>query len=631
MTLEKTNSSLYKYYINSIRKHGKANLNCMILQKILWNTTGEYGNTEMFYRSPAAECHTDKYKKILTAEAGTRITFDTYFNMFSFNKWHKYTITDGIKATVTLRGKGKVSLIGIIVKQFEKAAHSIKILESSEYDSKEFVGLELKADIEKFKNVSYCYLQIDTELLTEIAEAAYESNDDINILPIKIACCICTFHREDYVKRNVECMSKALLAKDGVLSDSLEIFIIDNGQTLKKEEPPFKDNKKIHIIYNPNYGGSAGFTRGMIEAAIYRKNEGFTHVLLMDDDILIYPEVLVRTKIFLQLLRKEYHDNILGGAMLLEDNKNIQAESCGYYDVMTGTNRENPMDGISLLPLENIINNEEAEDANFSGWWYSCIPASLIYDGNLPLPLFIHRDDQDFGVRSRKKILKMNGICIWHPSPAAKHSDNIHYYDMRNMLIAIMDLCPDKLTSRYLKKYLTAECIKKILGYRYLGAEMSLEGCRTFLKGPEYFDSINPEQLHKELMERCRANTIQIHDIDADKITEIKERQQIYLSMLTKIIRYLRPDNRTCYAHADCTYPSYLGYKRVILLNKDMKSGIRLERSLKATVRTIRMLISTCIMADKSLDTAINMWTKKIPDMKTLKFWEDYLGLNDIK
>lgn len=606
----------------------------MILQKLVWDTTGEYGDSEMFFRGNASECGEASEKRELAVPGGERISFDTYFNMFSLKKWRQYTFVRTLSISVKLKGAGTASLIGIEEKNTNGRQRE-HVLDSVSFNSDEDIRIELcterkihnkQESPDRYKDIAYCYLRLETLRDTQISEGAYEYHKDLGeIRRIKLACCICTYHREEYVRRNVGLMSDQLLSSASPMSDSLEIFVVDNGKTLTKEMFAGESADKIHLIPNPNYGGSAGFTRGMLEAAIYGRNSDFTHVILMDDDIQIYPEVLIRTKSFLQMLREEYRENILGGAMLLLERRHIQAESCGYYDVMSGHNRPDPRNGMELTSRDNIMENEENTASNFSGWWYSCIPISMIRDGNLPLPLFIHRDDQDYGVRSGKEILQLNGICIWHPSPSGKHSDNINFYDMRNMLITIMDICPMELNKKYLKRYLISESIKKLLGYRYRGAAMMLEGCEAFLNGPEEFMKINPEALHRELLQRCQASWVSLEGENIKEVKKLSEESQ--LSVWIKLIRYFKPDNRTCYAESGCNYPSYLGYKRVVYIDEDMQRGYQLERSFTETMKLMFRVMRTCKMVDKRLEEARREWIGEIPEFRSFSYWEKYLQI----
>ena len=51
----------------------------------------------------------------------------------------------------------------------------------------------------------------------------------------------------------------------------------------------------------------------MIEAL---KDPAFTHVILMDDDIILNPDVLRKTGYFLSAVKKEWQDAPLGGALM---------------------------------------------------------------------------------------------------------------------------------------------------------------------------------------------------------------------------------------------------------------------------------------------------------------------------
>lgn len=91
---------------------------------------------------------------------------------------------------------------------------------------------------------------------------------------------ICTYHREDYIYRNLEMLQNSLFfdKKCKEYYGRLHIFIIDNAQELQ-----LKENAYTHLVYNENTGGSGGFQRGIEE--IRKNDQTFTHVIFMDDDV----------------------------------------------------------------------------------------------------------------------------------------------------------------------------------------------------------------------------------------------------------------------------------------------------------------------------------------------------------
>lgn len=70
-----------------------------------------------------------------------------------------------------------------------------------------------------------------------------------------------------------------------------------------------------------------GFTRDLIEIMTHNDELHVTHALLMDDDIVIEPESLIKTYRILTLLKEEYEDAFIGGAMLRLDKQAIQVEA----------------------------------------------------------------------------------------------------------------------------------------------------------------------------------------------------------------------------------------------------------------------------------------------------------------
>lgn len=151
----------------------------------------------------------------------------------------------------------------------------------------------------------------------------------------------------------------------------------------------------------------------------------------MDDDIVLDCRVLERTKILLSLLKPEFYQSMLGGALLSLECKNIQVENGGFYDKCKHINYGN----LNLNVIESIILNNSKCNVNHNGWFYCCIPTSFINERNLPLPIFIHYDDIEYGLRDKFEFLLMNGICVWHPSTIGKDPLWMHYYNTRNQMI----------------------------------------------------------------------------------------------------------------------------------------------------------------------------------------------------
>ena len=78
---------------------------------------------------------------------------------------------------------------------------------------------------------------------------------------------------------------------------------------------------------NKNAGGAGGFTRTIIETKKQEEENGLTHILLMDDDVVMQPESIYRTYKILTLLKEEYKDAFIGGECL---EQQYVTERIGY-------------------------------------------------------------------------------------------------------------------------------------------------------------------------------------------------------------------------------------------------------------------------------------------------------------
>lgn len=123
------------------------------------------------------------------------------------------------------------------------------------------------------------------------------STDKMN--EVELSLVTVTFRKEDFITRNLRLIENEIIYSDEEIADHIFVRVIDNGRTLNTEE---WNGERIHIYQNPNVGGSGGYTRGMIETL---RDETFnaTHALLMDDDVKILPESIIRTYNLLRCLK----------------------------------------------------------------------------------------------------------------------------------------------------------------------------------------------------------------------------------------------------------------------------------------------------------------------------------------
>lgn len=336
--------------------------------------------------------------------------FTTYFNSFSLKKWKKYTTLETFTLALDVEGSFEVRFISVN----EKGNTDLltETIESGPYEhtfSAEetpgiLVGFSLKCLSEK----------------GTLREGAWKGTFR-EWKSKKIGVSICTFKREEDVRRTIH-----ILKEIQKTSGWLDILVVDNGNTLPPAE---KDH--FRLIYNRNFGGSGGFTRGLIE---YTEKRSVDYVLLMDDDIRLEPSVILRTHSLLSGLKEEYRDSFLSGAMLSLEEPTLQWENTAYWGKIRlhGYGKNFDLSHISKL----AENERDLPRRNrYGAWWYCCIPLKRVQEIGYPLPVFIKGDDMEYGIRNHRELIHMNGIGVWHQSFASKVSDVANYYADRNMLI----------------------------------------------------------------------------------------------------------------------------------------------------------------------------------------------------
>ncbi len=100
-----------------------------------------------------------------------------------------------------------------------------------------------------------------------------------------------------------------------------EILLVDQGTQKVEDADGFAEVReslggKLRIINQSNLGGSGGFARGMFEAV----ENGSDYVLLLDDDIVVEPESIIRLLTFADRCKKP---TIVGGHMFDLYNRTV--------------------------------------------------------------------------------------------------------------------------------------------------------------------------------------------------------------------------------------------------------------------------------------------------------------------
>lgn len=605
----------------------------MILQNILLPTTDICTEEQMFFRRCAGKIKYSFAVDYIDLEEDAFVSFDTYFNGFSAEKWFKYTEIKNVNLSVLISGKVRLSIL-----RKEKIGGNIVHEIVGEYicDS----GSEEKQKWYMFPiNAAYTTGMYTFEILALSEEARFYKGyysteiDFEKIRDVKIALDICTYKRERFLKSNIECLTEAFLGNmDSELYDKLEIFISDNAHTLKDYH---LETEKVHIFENKNVGGAGGFTRGMIEIKKVQEEKGITHILVMDDDVRIAPESIFRTYTLLSCLKDAYKDAFIGGAMLRLDRQWFQTESGAFWNA---GNLVSCKHGLDTRTLDGCLYNEFEERPDFNAWWYCVIPANCVTDDNLPLPIFIRGDDVEFGLRNIKHLILMNGICVWHEPFENKYTSFLYYYLLRNRLIDnSLHNCivPKKQFINTLYQYVMDE----VRIYRYKNANLLMQGVEDFLKGVEWLSAQDGEELHKSVM-NAGYKMQYVDDLEGGvffswALYEKSLQTPPQTGLKNRIINHVTYNGQTLSPKAEYAIVPVNGVVQAAvnrtrrLLNYDYTSrkGFVTEMNVNELKKCVRRLKQLEKKLNANYEKCCKQYHDDIYKLTNLDFWKQYLQL----
>lgn len=601
--------------------------NRAVLQNVIFPTQNICNVESLYFRRSGA---TDFIlgETSVKLQNSSQIHFDTYFNSFSAGKWFKYTNIKKVYITIKVRGSFQ-----IVLTRKEKRFDDVVFEDLGQYSVSTEKTKEFTFPFEARSNAGmFCFSLISRSKEAVFYSASYSADvSESGIRDIKLGMVICTFKREKYLENNIKSLRETILEnKDSLLKDNLEIFISDNGRTLRKEEI---ETDKIHLFYNKNTGGAGGFTRGLIEIMKIKEESGITHALLTDDDIILEPEAVSRTYALLRVMNEKYLDAFIGGAMLDLERPNIQHESGASWN---GGVLESNKSGLDLSHYEACLYNEVEEKCDFNAWWYCAFPTSILSEVNLPLPIFIRGDDIEFGLRNMKHLILMNGICVWHEPFEAKRSSSLFYYITRNLFIdnAIHSL---GFNGKTLFKDVRRQIVKEIISYKYSNAEMLMESVLDFLKGVGWLKEQDGEALHKEIM----LKGYQFKDAIELEIPfnypryEGIVRRPIKEGKIRKAIRVATVNGLFLPAKDDVIVPIETCpinfYRKKRVLNYDLKTGkgFVTEKSFKRSIGSLWALVRLSFAYWRQHKKAIEDFHKNGRELMMLDFWNRYLELDD--
>lgn len=597
----------------------------MDVQKILLPKVGICTANAMYFHSSYGNIF-NLGKGYIEFQKNESATFDTFFNSFSIGKWRKYTVIQNLFVQLDIYGDLTVTLSH---KERINNAIFTHTLFVKHFSLKERETVTLEFPVEYSTGI-YCFsIQAQSDGASFYGGKYITDIPEENIRPVHIGLAICTYKKDSYIRKNISCLNEEILQNKAVSSHGhLSVFIADNAQSLDISDII---NDSIQVYPNLNVGGTGGFTRTLLEILQREQDAGLTHVIFTDDDIVFEADVFARTYALLACLKPEYQHCTVGGATLRLEAMHIQHTRGDCWNGGLGAQR-NIKAGYDLSKIDFLLKNELEERVQYNAWLFSCVPLKTIHSIGLPLPIFIHRDDVEYGLRNGAPVIHVNGIGAWHSFGAVYPGAN-EYYDMRNLLIVNALHYPsigEKTVLRFVKKRMK----DSLLRFRYREADLMFRGIEDFCKGIDWLKAQDPVALHKEVtqigyrpvpQEELPTSINYPAFWSSFKFTESKWH---HLHRILTINGWLGRSKKTTTVSLLYSRPiNFFRVKRALQYNQSNDTGILTEKSYHELFRILCQYIKIRRLLYKKMRTVVEEYRTRYQEITSESFWRRYLKL----
>ncbi|NMF26646.1 glycosyltransferase family 2 protein [Olsenella umbonata] len=625
------------------------------IANVLLEDTRQFRATPLLYvRSDGAvvPC-ADGWKMQGTGGTGA-FDFTTFFNGLSVMKYNRYTSAKGYRLHLHLKG----------------ASCTIKITHADRFDYYPSVLMEMNvAESSNWHEVEIDLPNCDGDVLegfqihstgdVYLKDSFYTALvEEEELRTVELALSTTTFKKERFIEHNIELVRKQILGCDDEVATHFRMFVIDNGRTLDSQQ---LSGDGISVYPNRNVGGSGGFAYGMLLA---QKQEGVTHVLLMDDDVEVSPESIKRTYSLLRIVNDEYSEAFVSGAMMNFDEPDIHWEDIGYMTEAGVYQSLKPV--LRMSNLHDCVTSESFEPdyrtwpdlkQRYAAWWYCCIPVSVIRKHGMPLPFFVRFDDAEYGLRCNPHIMTLNGICIWHLAFYMRYNAGVERYQtIRNGITgqAITGVAPLTNFVKEIERNIRIELVK----FNYKDALLAVQGFEDFLNGPSSF--MSKDYAEKRFMEANRNKEVQVslnklkpvvenevgididtigtdeilRDISLDKVSRNKLNKLLLLKRFNDTLNGqvkggLRPlSDRVAVVEGvgwSCPIGKLYGADFVIAINIQQKTGVLRRRDNSRGREIWHRFENDLKYFEANRDSIYGKYSSIKQTVTSTDFWETYL------
>lgn len=418
-------------------------------------------------------------RRSMRVRAGERLSLASYFGAFPAAYWRRWTTVESVALSVRTEGAGTVVV-------YKSNALGL----SQRIDSRRVEGTSSSRwdlTLAPFGDGGWYWFDlIADEDGMVLAGAEYSVASDAPSGRLTLG--TTTYNRADYCVQTI-----AAIAADEDLLDILDEFVVvDQGTDRVRDRPEYPElqerlGTQLKVIEQGNLGGSGGFSRNMVNAL----ESGTDYLMLLDDDILVETEGILRAAAFADFCRLP---TIVGGHMFDLHARSILhawSESVTPYTFDWGvTEGLTHRHDFAQRGLRQSPELHKRWDADYNGWWMCLIPRTVIETIGLSLPVFIKWDDAEYSLRARAQgfpTISLPGAAVWHVSWLDK-DDSIDwqaYFHLRNRIVAALLHSPFDHGGAVLVRCLATD-VKHIFGMQRYATEARIKALEDVLSGPAH-------------------------------------------------------------------------------------------------------------------------------------------------
>ncbi|TCO64474.1 glycosyltransferase [Actinocrispum wychmicini] len=422
----------------------------------------------------------------------SEISFATYFNGFAASYWRRWTTLESVVLRLNVSAACRVDVYRSKGDGTQIHVRGLAVAKAGP------VSFDL--ELAPFEDGGWYWFNVTSESDDlEITDSGwYATSPAPGRGSVSIS--ITTFNRPD------DCVGAltAIGEDDLVLAAITAVVVADQGTKKVRDATGYAEaaarlGDRLRMRDQANMGGSGGFARGMFEAVT---DTDCDQVLLMDDDIVIEPDCILRALAFSRFAAQPM---IVGGHML-----NLQARSHlhsmgeivdrGPFMWNAAPYAATDHDFVKR-PLRHpkSVNLHRRIDVDYNGWWMCMIPRRLVEELGLPLPLFIKWDDSEYSLRAAAAgypTASLPGVAIWH-MPWSNKDDGTDwqaYFHFRNRLI-VAALYSDDRKPRGLVKSSLRSTLVNLLSLQYSTVALHHRAIQDFMAGPDRLFEMLPTAL----------------------------------------------------------------------------------------------------------------------------------------